>query len=155
MHRAHAALAVGMALVLFGCESREDVQRRAALAEARVYFEEAARAGDRGARTLESAAAKELLRLHEAREGARSEIARREAFLASEEGKKSPKATVEEQTRLLGEDRKRLTRAEEKIETQRKVVEANRTKLLALKAETEAARANPPADAGADRRTLD
>ena len=55
---------------------------------------------------------------------------------------------------MLGEARKQLVLADEKIEIQRKLVEANRDKLTRLKSETEATLANPRADAGLSREIL-
>ena len=155
MSRARRAAAVAFVFALFGCESREDANRRVvAEAEARVYSEEAARMGDQGARTTESAHAAELARLHQARDSALSEIKRMETFLAGAEAKRASKDTVDEQTRLLGEARKQLVIADAKIEIQIKLVEADRDTLTRLKRETQATLANPRADAGLSREIL-
>jgi hypothetical protein len=140
---------------MLGCESREDAQRRAvAEAEARVYADEAVRMGDRGARATEAGQASELAFLHRVRDSQLAEVERTKTFLASAEAKRASKETVEEQTRLLGVADRQLALAKEKIEIQRKLVEASRDRLTKLKSETKASLASPRSDAGLSREIL-
>jgi hypothetical protein len=131
-----------------GCDSREDeARRREAEAAARVYRAAGARASDNGDRDFESADAKQLLTTLEAQGHARREVQRLETYLASTEAETRSKAVIDEQKRLLDRAKKDLGRVEGLVPPRRKVVEANRDKLVRLKKETEAAIAHPTADA--------
>jgi hypothetical protein len=145
-----------IAAIPLACESDVDRARREAAAEeARLYGDEAARAGDRAERLAEKSNVTKLEQLVENQRATRSNVALGESNLIqfADKGPGYEAARAYERGKLE-EYRSRLPEFEKAIATQRALVEADRVKLLELEKATRAALAARATDGGVGQGVL-